>query len=87
MAKPVSAPAMEETIDGKIKRRPEDVALDRRTAWKYSGLDFPSKHSLLKTIKTRGLKSFQTSPERREVPETYILKRIELVSMAAMKLE
>lgn len=38
MAKPVEAPIMEDVIEGRARRRPEEVALERRTAWKYRGL-------------------------------------------------
>jgi hypothetical protein len=38
MEKPVMAPKKEPTMEGRTRRRPEEVALDRRTAWKYRGL-------------------------------------------------
>lgn len=38
MAKPVEAPMMEDVMEGRARRRPEEVALERRTAWKYRGL-------------------------------------------------
>lgn len=31
---PVRAPVAEEAIVGRMRRRPEEVALERRTAWK-----------------------------------------------------
>jgi hypothetical protein len=34
MAKPVEAPVMEAMAEGRARRRPEEVALERRTAWK-----------------------------------------------------
>ena len=34
MAKPVLAPATEEMSEGRTRRRPDEVALVRRTAWK-----------------------------------------------------
>jgi hypothetical protein len=38
MERPVRAPMMEATTEGMTRRRPEEVALERRTAWKYRGL-------------------------------------------------
>lgn len=43
MEKPVKAPMMDATTEGMTRRRPEEVALERRTAWKYKGLEMKSK--------------------------------------------
>jgi hypothetical protein len=39
MKKPVKPPMMEAMTEGTTRRRPEEVALERRTAWKYRGLE------------------------------------------------
>ncbi len=39
MRKPVAAPAMEEMAEETTRRRPEVVAVVRRTAWKKRGLN------------------------------------------------
>lgn len=44
-AKPVKVPTMEEAMVGMTRRRPEEVALVRRTAWKYRGLFGKGQHT------------------------------------------
>jgi len=38
MRKPVAVPMDDAAMNGTMRRRPDDVALSRSTAWKYNGM-------------------------------------------------
>lgn len=93
MAKPVSAPATEATALGTTRRRPESVAEERRTAWKYRGLhrqgsatECPLPRSKAETTASSQNNTVVGGKGQISL-KTYLLKRIAFINMAAMKLE
>lgn len=74
-AKPTEVPVMEEAMVGRTRRRPEEVADVRRTAWKKRGLQVLSQRCKM----DRG-------GEHREGGGAYMLKMMELARNEAIKL-